>query len=189
MRHIEVATTTLCSQFGTWSNLLSLQMFTDLVITLKQFIRKMTAIAFCRLSFVRPAWLAIQQEAPQILQVDILVKYFDSTWVNGQFQFQQWNCFDFDGPHTNNYVEGWHSWLKKVVGKPHPNIFDHIVVIKKVEATTKMKMQLCESARGPPQWRKVRERERKIQTLFQRFHGGTVSIDEYLEAFKHQSGL
>jgi hypothetical protein len=33
------------------------------------------------------------------------------------------------------------------------------------------------------------DRERRIQTLFQRFNGGTISIDEYLEAFKHQTGL
>ena len=62
--------------------------------------------------------------------------------------------------------------------------------MKKEEATTKMKMQVCESgATGPPRRRRVRERERRIQTLFQRFNGGTISIDEYLEAFKHQTGL
>jgi hypothetical protein len=49
------------------------------------------------------------------------------------------SSFDFDGPRTNNYVEGWHSRLKKVVGKPHPNIFELIKVMKKEEATTKMK--------------------------------------------------
>ena len=93
----------------------------------------MAAIAFCPPSFVRPAWLAVQQEAPQIPQVDSLVEYFDSTWMNGQFQFQQWNYmyFDFDDPCTNNYVEGWHSLLNEVVGKPHPNIFELIEVMKK----------------------------------------------------------
>ena len=72
-------------------------------------------------------------------------------WVNGQFQFHQWNYFDFEGPRTNNYVEGWHSRLKKVVGKPHPNIFELIEIIKKEEATAQMKLQICESgATGPP---------------------------------------
>ena len=46
-----------------------------------------------------------------------LVSYFDSTWMNGQFKHHQWNYFNFEGPHTNNHVEGWHSKLKKVVGK------------------------------------------------------------------------
>ena len=99
--------------------------------TLKLFVQKMAAIAFCSPSFVHPAWLGVQQEAPQILQVDSLVEYFDSTWINGQFQFQQWNYFDFDGPRTNNHVEGWHLYLKKVVGKPHPKMYELIEVIKK----------------------------------------------------------
>ena len=53
-----------------------------------------------------------------------------------------------------------------------------------------MKMSLYESgAKEPPRRRKVRESERRIQTLFQRFNGGKISIDEYLESFKHHTGL
>ena len=82
------------------------------------------------------------------------------------------------------------SKLKKVVGNPHPNVFELIEVIKKEEATPRMKMSLYESgAKEPPRRRKVRERERRIQTLFQRFNGGNISIDLYLESFKHHTGL
>ena len=125
MFHIEVAITTLCRQFGAKSSPLGLQMHTDPNDpTLKLFVKKMAVIAFCPPSFVHPAWLAVQQEAPH---------------------FQQWNYFDLDGPRTNNHDEGWHSRLKKVVEKPHPNIFELIEVIKKEEATTRMKMSLNES--------------------------------------------
>ena len=41
-------------------------------------------------------------------------------------------------------------------------------------------------AKEPPQ---RREREQRIQTLFQISNGGTISIDEYLESFKHHTGL
>ena len=44
---------------------------------------------------------------------------------------------DFQGPRTNNNVEGWHSRLKKVVGKPHPNLYEIIDVFKREEASTK----------------------------------------------------
>ena len=151
MLHIEVAITTLYRSSDP---------------TLKLFVQKMAAIAFCPPSFVCPAWLAVKQEDPQIPQVDSLVEYFDSTWVNGQVQFKQWNYFDFDGPRTNNHVEGWHSRLTKVVGKPHPNVFELIEVIKKEEATTRMKMSLYESgAKEPPRRRKVREREKNPDSL------------------------
>ena len=91
--------------------------------TLKHFVKKMAAYSFCPLTFIRTTWLAVQQEAPQIPYVDELVSYFDSTWMNGQFKRDQWNYFNFEGPRTNNHVEGWHSRLKKVVGKSHPNIY------------------------------------------------------------------
>ena len=35
--------------------------------------------------------------------------------------------------------------LKKVVGKPHPNIYEIIDVFKREEASTKMKMQMLEA--------------------------------------------
>ena len=48
--------------------------------------------------------------------------------------------------------------LKKVVGKPHPNIFKLIEVQSQEEATIRMNVQLYESgAKEPPQRRKVRE--------------------------------
>ena len=67
-------------------------------------------------------------------RVDELVAYFESTWISGQYRFRQWNYFDFQGPRTNNNVEGWHSRLKKVVGKPHPNLYEIIYVFKREEA-------------------------------------------------------
>ena len=69
-------------------------------------------------------------------------------------------------PSKVRCVEGWHSRLKKVVGMPHPNIFELIEVIKKEEATTRMKMSLYESgAKEPPRRRKVREREKNPDSL------------------------
>ena len=47
-------------------------------LTLKQFVHKMAGIAFSPPPFVHPAWLGVQQEAPQIPQVDSLVNYFDN---------------------------------------------------------------------------------------------------------------
>ena len=85
--------------------------------SLKLFVQKIT---FCPLTFIRTAWIAVQQEPPQIdpqadSQIDSLIEYFDRTWMNGQFQPHQWNYYDYSGPCTNNHVEGWHSRLKKVV--------------------------------------------------------------------------
>ena len=54
---------------------------------------------------------------------------------------RQWNYYKEDGPHTNNHVEGWHSQLKKAVGKPHQNVYELVEVIKREESITTMKVQ------------------------------------------------
>ena len=41
--------------------------------TLKHFVKKMAAISFCPLPFVRTPWLAVQKEAPRIPHMDELV--------------------------------------------------------------------------------------------------------------------
>ena len=88
----------------------------------------------------------------------------------------------FDGLPTHQ-VEGCHSQLKiENVGTPHPYILE--LITNKEEATTRMKMQLYESGAKEP--RNVREREQRVQTLFQQLIGG---ITEYWESFEYQTGL
>ena len=53
----------------------------------------------------------------------------------------QWNYYDYNRPRKNNHVEGWHSRLKRIVGKPHPNIFEIMDVIKREQAATEMKLE------------------------------------------------
>ena len=188
-QHIEDATITSCKLFGGRSRVLVLH---NVICHRTRFIKKMAAISFCPLSFVKTAWLDVQQEAPQIPHVDDLVLYFNSTWMNGQFKHHQWNYFNFKGPRTNNHVEGWHSRLKKVVSiyKPHSNIYEIIDVFKRKEANTKMKMQMLEAgAQQAPRWRRVRQKERRIQNLFARFSSGAMSLNDYLEAMKYNTGL
>ena len=68
---------------------------------LKAFVQMMASVAFCPLTYIRTAWLAIQQGTPNIqLTGTILIGII---------------------PRTNNHVGGWHSRMKKVISKPHPN--------------------------------------------------------------------
>ena len=87
-------------------------------------------------------------------QIDSLIEYFDSTWINGQFQ-----------------------------------ISSGIVSISVAHAPTTTLKVVHSGAKEPSRRRKIRERERRIETLFQRFNGGTVSIDEYLDSFKNHTIL
>ena len=101
-------------------------------------------------------------------------RYFDCTWVNGQYRISQGNYYDYHGPRTNNnHVEGWHLWLKKTVGKPHPNIFEIIDMMWKKQATTEMKLNQFEAGAMQLSWkRKCVQRDVRLSTLFERFQNG-----------------
>ena len=64
-----------------------------------------------------------------------------------------------------------------------------IVSISVAHAPTTTLKVVYSGAKEPPQRRKIRERERKIETLFERLNGGTVSIDEYLDSSKNHTRL
>ena len=72
---------------------------------------------------------------------------------------------------TNNHVEGcngWHSRLKKVVGKVHPNIFEIVEVFKKEQASTEVSLtQLPAGAAPPRRRRRVLRRDRMVTKLQQ----------------------
>ncbi len=88
-----------------------------------------------------------------------------TTWVNDNYQIRQWNYYKVDGPRTNNHVEGWHSRLKKVVGKAHPNIYELVEVIKSEDSIAAMKIgQLTAGATQAPRRRKIRVKKQRFVT-------------------------
>ena len=80
--------------------------------------------------------------------------------------------------------------MKKIISKPHPNIFAWIKFIQREESVTKAKIQSYRTgATSRQRRRRVKEKEKRIQTLFDRFNAGNISLEEYLGAIKHQTGF
>ena len=88
-------------------------------------------------------------------------------------------------------MEGWHSRLKKIVGKSHPKIFEIIDVMRKEQATMEMKFNQFEAgAMQPSRKRRYVQRDVRLSTLFERFQNGECSnLADYLAAVRHQTGL
>ena len=80
--------------------------------------------------------------------------------------------------------------MKKIISKPHSNIFAWIKFIQREESETKAKIQSYRTgATSRQRRRRVKEKEKRIQTLFDRFNAGNISLEEYLGAIKHQTGF
>ena len=78
--------------------------------------------------------------------------------------------------------------MKKVISKHHPIIW--IEYIKREETVSKAKIQNFSSgATARPQRRRMKEKEKRIKTLFDRFNAGGMTLEEYLAAIKYHTGL
>ena len=109
-------------------------------LELKSSIRKTAALAFVQWRYVHLAWQALKAEAPQnIIRLDDFISYFKSTLLVGSYPpASLWNVFETKSARTNNHIEGWHSKLKKVVGKAHPNVYEIVEIFKREQGVTEI---------------------------------------------------
>ena len=104
----------------------------------KLYIHQVIAIAFVPPAFVRLAWSGLQENSPDFDNKQSFVQYFESTWIDGSFPICSWNVYTQEGPRTNNNAEGWHSKMKKLAGKSHPNIYEIVTLFKSEQAATEV---------------------------------------------------
>ena len=96
-----------------------------------------------------------------------------------------WNVYSLDGPRTNNNAEGWHSKVRKLAGKAHPNIYETITLFQSEQAEVSL-MQLA--AGGLPvrrRRRKYRNHEKRLITIKEKYEAGDYTLSELLKAYSH----
>ena len=71
------------------------------------------------------------EELEEVDELADFKEYFQCTWMRGQYPRAMWNFYNYDGPCTNNCLERWHNRLKRIVKKPHQNIYEIIHVFKR----------------------------------------------------------
>ncbi len=108
----------------------------------------------------------------------------------GNFPLRQWNVFESESYRTNNHLEGWHNRLKRVVGKPHPNIYEFVEVIQREQTTTKVSLSQHEAG-AHPSHRALRaiNRDRKIKELKARFEGNSLALNEYVRGMSAHTNI
>ena len=117
---------------------------------LRNFVRKVAALAFLPLRYVRLGWTGVKATVPALPRIDVFVDYFGSTWISGNFPPALWNISEIGDCHTNNNLEGWHSKLKKIVGKAHPNVFEIVWTFKLEQAAVELSVAQLQAGVHPP---------------------------------------
>ena len=85
--------------------------------------------------------------------------------MSGAYPLSSWNVHNLSC-RTNNHMEGWHSKLKKVVGKAHPNVFEIVRIFKMEQAAVDVAVaQLLAGAHPPVRSQAAIEKDTKIEEL------------------------
>ena len=67
-----------------------------------------------------------------------------------EYRISQMNYYNYNGPRTNNLVEGWQPQLMKIVKKSHSNTLEFINMMQKEQATMDMKLDQFENSAIQP---------------------------------------
>jgi len=69
------------------------------------------------------------------VDLEPIIKYFESTWINGTEQFKPsvWNHFEFIGPTTNGDLEGMNRQMNKQITSTKSNIYAFVNRIKNID--------------------------------------------------------
>ena len=122
----------------------------------------------------------MKASAPSVSGIDDFVTYFQGNWMSGAYPLSSWNVHNLSC-RTNNHMEGWHSKLKKVVGKAHPNVFEIVRVFKMEQAAVDVAVaQLLAGARPPVRSRAAIEKDTKIEELKAKFTNNVISMDSFI---------
>ncbi|XP_067668191.1 uncharacterized protein [Haliotis asinina] len=101
----------------------------------RKWFRMLLALPFVPVTQVKDAFMFIKSDTPNAQRIEEFVEYFRRTWMDGSYPLIMWNYFKYDGPRTNNHVEGFHTRLMKKAGKSHPNLFEVVQLFIHEEAS------------------------------------------------------
>lgn len=117
-------------------------------------------------------------------------QYFEATWLHGAFPVRMWNVQYLDGACTNNHAEGWHSKVRKLVGKAHPNIYEAVSLFQAEQAATEISLMQLAAGGLLVRRRKYRNCDKRLQTIKEKYEVGEYTLSELLpSAYSHWVSL
>ncbi len=80
----------------------------------------------------------------------------------------------------------WHSKIRKLACKAHPNIYEAINLFKAEQAATEVSlMQLAAGGVPIRRRRKYRRHEKRLLTIKEKYEAGDYTLSELLKAFSN----
>ena len=156
-------------------------------------------LAFVPVDDVRDCFFDILEQIPEDLQMDDLLAYFQTTWVEGlstgrrapgnaRFPPETWNCFDRTVGllnRTNSYVESWNKKFSGLVGHSHPTIWNFLAALRLEQASVDGKISSYRHGHQPPKRKPAyEEKDAAILSIVERQHLYDGRLVEYLDLIR-----
>jgi len=154
----------------------------------RQWIQRAATLAMLPPHHVQDTWREVMEETPDVPRSEDMNDYITATWVDFDaiFPLHLWNHHHTDGPRTNNHLEGWHAKLIRFVQKCHPNLFEFINFLKKIETTDRArKIQMDHGAAPPTKRRVYRQVDARIDRLKLQLQTGGKTPMQFIDAVGH----
>lgn len=159
----------------------------------KTFVKRLSAMPLLNPIHIEDAWLIIHGDAPRVSGIDDLIEYFVSTWLDPDtslFDVSIWNIYGLQGDRTNNKLEGWHSGLKKLIKKAHPNLYEFVEFIKQDQDNHNTNvLHLSTGNPSHPRRKTYRDIDIAIQNLTDMYNLGQKTPIEYLDSVSYKLSL
>ena len=99
----------------------------------------------------------VLNNSPDLPRLEQFNDYITETWVDddARFQLLLWNQWANVGLRTNNILEGFHNKLVNWIRKAHPNWFEFVTQVTKVEATDRVRIAQINHGGAPPKRRRI----------------------------------
>ena len=113
----------------------------------KNWFRKLSSLAVVPIEKLQDAWDLIKLESKEInVNVEPIIKYFEKTWMTGDFQPADWNQYGEFDQRTNNVVEHYNADVNRTL-KTKPNLLKFYDFLRGEE--NKMEINLIQSDKEP----------------------------------------
>ena len=101
--------------------------------SVKCLVQETGALAFMPVSEINNLWCEIMDKFDHIPRSEDFFNYYTDTWIEDDCLFPRhlWNYYNFNGPRTNNGLEGWHHRLNSNIATSNPNLYVVIDELKK----------------------------------------------------------
>jgi hypothetical protein len=152
-------------------------------------VKKITALALVPLECVDDVWAQICSSLNgQDTRIDEFTNHIHRVWLSNEhplYNRSVWSQFGDLRGRTNNYCEGFHSKINRLIHKTHPNFYEVLDILKTIQFTNQLEL-LRLLRGGEPKARKKNfvEQDKKINRLWQNYIQNGLSLELLVDGLK-----